>query len=77
MQRIFWDEMLLPGYSDLRQMLIDLYDGLPGKQELADKLGVSKRTIETKLRELGIPSKPRGGKRQAGTKQFVRNLLNS
>ena len=62
--RIDWSMMLIEGYSNDHDMLVDLYT--PDRRNLSLEevgriLGVNKYTVRSRLIQLGIPIKSRGG----------------
>jgi hypothetical protein len=49
------------GYSSAKEAIIDLYEKLGGCIPVAKKLGISKSTIQLKLKAFRHPMKGRGG----------------
>ena len=58
-----WNGLLLPGFSNDREMLEDLYINQKMSIEaIARKIGVSKQTIRYRLKMYKVSVRSRGGK---------------
>ncbi len=59
---ILWDELLHNGYGSIKEMITKMHweENLT-IDEIAEKLGVGRSTLQRKIVELGIKMKPMGG----------------